>query len=153
MKPPQRLDAYLPPPAIIVVTANTFEETQLKTLDMKFDDFIHKPFQVEVLLKTIAKHLGVHYVYEASSPNIEMKLQNKPQQNVETLKSEDFQQLSSEWINQVYLSASELDETKLVSLIEQISQEYSEIASKLMNLLNKYRFDQIVNLIKPNLKC
>jgi predicted ATPase/signal transduction histidine kinase/serine/threonine protein kinase/DNA-binding response OmpR family regulator len=145
--------AQLPPPAIIVVTANTFEETQLKTLDMKFDDFIHKPFQVEVLLKTIAKHLGVHYVYEASSPNIEMKLQNKPQENVETLKSEDFQQLSSEWINQVYLSASELDETKLASLIEQISQEYSEIASKLMNLLNKYRFDQIVNLIKPNLKC
>jgi predicted ATPase/signal transduction histidine kinase/CheY-like chemotaxis protein len=141
----------LPPPIIIAITANTFEETRLETLGMGFDDFVHKPFQAEALLETISKHLGVNYLREASSQAAGMILQTEPNATLDSITLEDFQQLPPECINQIYLAASALDESKLAVLIGQISEEYPAIASIFMNLLNNFRFDQIVNLVKPNL--
>jgi signal transduction histidine kinase/DNA-binding NarL/FixJ family response regulator len=145
------VQAKLSPPVIIAITANTFEETRLKALEMGFDDFINKPFHIATLFEKLAKHLGVGYVYEASSSAAPMKVQNEPDVNFTSIKLEDFQQLSPEWLNQVYLSASALDEDRLLKLIEQISEEHPAIASMCLNLLQKFRFDQIVNLTKPNL--
>jgi predicted ATPase/signal transduction histidine kinase/DNA-binding response OmpR family regulator len=140
----------LPSPIVIAVTANTFEETRLKCVEMGFDDFVDKPFQVEMLLETIAKHLGIRYQYEASSPNTGMKRQNEPNEDRAALQSEDFQVLSSDWIDRVYLAASELDESKLGVLIEEIREEYPAIANNLANLIENFRFDRIVSLIQPN---
>jgi predicted ATPase/signal transduction histidine kinase/DNA-binding NarL/FixJ family response regulator len=141
----------LPPPIIIAVTANTFEETRLKSVEMGFDDFVDKPFQVERLLETIAKHLGARYRYDLSSLDSGIKRQNDPNGNRDALQSEDFQAFSSEWLHQVYAASSELDESELVVLIEQIREEYPAIASNLTNLLENFRFDLIVSLIQPNL--
>jgi two-component system, sensor histidine kinase and response regulator len=143
----------LPPPIIIAVTANTFEETRLKSVEMGFDDFVDKPFQVERILETIAKHLGARYRYEASSPDTGIKRQNEPNGNRDALQSEDFQALSLEWLDQVYVASSELDEANLVVLIEQIREEYPAIANNLTYLLENFRFDQIVSLIQPNLNA
>jgi predicted ATPase/signal transduction histidine kinase/DNA-binding response OmpR family regulator len=147
----QAAQAQLPPPVIIAVTANTFEETRLKTIELGFDDFVHKPFKAEALLEIIAQHLGARYLYEERSPDAGMKSHNEPHKNQDTLELEDFQQLSSEWMNQVYHSASELDEVRLIELIEQIRAENPAIAHTLANFLSNFRFDQIIQLMQSNL--
>ena len=147
----QSVKSHRPSPIMIAVTANTFEETRIKALEMGFDDFVHKPFQVETLLETIAKHLGFSYLRKGSSSATGMKLQNEIKDNLDMIKSEDFQNLSSEWKSQIFLAASALDESRLLELIEGMSEEHSRISSTLMMFLKKFRFDQIVNLIEPNL--
>jgi CheY-like chemotaxis protein len=138
------------PPFIVAITANTFEETRLETLDVEFDDFVHKPFQAEALLEIIAKHLGVVYVREESSQPAGMKLQTESDLPSDSTLLKDLQKLPQKWIAQVYLAASELDEYRVKELIEEINAEYPLIANALLNFLNNFRFDKIVNLVDPN---
>jgi predicted ATPase/signal transduction histidine kinase/DNA-binding NarL/FixJ family response regulator len=138
------------PPFIVAITANTFEETCPETLEVGFDDFVHKPFQAEALLETIAKHLGVQYLREGNLQNLGIELQIDPDIISDSAISRDLQQLPQKWIKQVYLAASELDESKLKGLIEEINAEYPAIANTLLNLLNNFRFDKIVNLVQLN---
>jgi transcription termination factor NusB len=106
-----------------------------------------------MLLETIAKHLGVSYLYEASLPAPGIKLQKVTKKDQEMPQSEDFQLLALDWSARVYEAASELDESKLGALIEQIRDEHPAIASNLTNLLKNFRFDRIVSLIQPNLNA
>ncbi|WP_404790295.1 AAA family ATPase [Altericista sp. CCNU0014] len=144
----QAAQAQQQPPIVIAITANTFEETRLKSMEMGFDDFVHKPFQAEALFETIAKHLGVRYLREANLQTAGLKLETESDALLDAVTSEDFQKISPEWLDRVNLAASELHESKLTELIEQISEEYPEIASTLRNLLKNFRFDRIVNLVQ-----
>ncbi len=51
--------------AIIALTATAFNEDREFMLELGCNDFIRKPFQEEILLNVIAKHLGVEYIYES----------------------------------------------------------------------------------------
>lgn len=52
------------PIPIIALTASTFKEQQRAIRAAGCDACIHKPFQRELLLHIIAKHLGLQYLYE-----------------------------------------------------------------------------------------
>jgi predicted ATPase/signal transduction histidine kinase/DNA-binding response OmpR family regulator len=147
----QSVKSQQPLPIVIAVTANTFEDTRLKTVEMGFNDFVHKPFQVETLLETLAQHSGIRYLREGASSSIEPQVQNEPKHYPKTLSSEDFQILAYESRLQIHLAASSLDEAKLLELIELISEEHPALASILMSFLKKFRFDQIVALFEPTL--
>lgn len=50
---------------IIAVTASSFDEQREEVLALGCDDFVRKPFQEEVLLQILAKHLHLSYEREA----------------------------------------------------------------------------------------
>ncbi|NEQ98782.1 MAG: response regulator, partial [Cyanothece sp. SIO2G6] len=54
-------------PIIIALTANAFEEDRKRALDTGCDDFVRKPYQEQDLLDTMAKYLGVTYLYQDNS--------------------------------------------------------------------------------------
>lgn len=48
---------------VIAVTASGFDDSQSKMVQLKFDDYLRKPFKREVILETIGKYLSVDYIY------------------------------------------------------------------------------------------
>ncbi|MCC5634176.1 response regulator, partial [Nostoc sphaeroides CHAB 2801] len=51
------------PPIVIALTGSAFEEDRIVALSTGCDDFVRKPFRVEVIYEKMAQHLGVTYIY------------------------------------------------------------------------------------------
>jgi CheY-like chemotaxis protein len=56
---------------IVALTASGLEEDRTMILEEGCDDYVRKPFYEEELYDTIAKHLGVRYVYAAQTSETE----------------------------------------------------------------------------------
>ncbi|NET40377.1 MAG: hypothetical protein F6K19_52010, partial [Cyanothece sp. SIO1E1] len=57
-------------------------------------------------------------------------------------------QMPTEWVNQLHQAATQLDENKMLSLIEQMNEGDDAIATTLLELVNNFRFDKIVELTR-----
>ncbi|MBM0745591.1 hypothetical protein JOY44_29670 (plasmid) [Phormidium sp. CLA17] len=57
--------------------------------------------------------------------------------------------MPSSWIAQLHQSAMQLDDKQVFSLIAAIPPEHAAIAIALTDLVNRVRFDKIVNLSQP----
>ncbi len=66
---------HTPQTVIIALSATAFEEDRAIMLASGCDDSVSKPFQRELLLHTMARHLGVQYVYD-DCPNANSSVQN-----------------------------------------------------------------------------
>jgi signal transduction histidine kinase len=125
---------------IIALTASVFDERKAAILAAGCDDFIHKPFQEQILLEKIAHHLGVRYIYE--SPPIPSK---KPVAN-SMLTKKDLSVMPCEWHKHLNLAAIIGDEEKMLPLIEQIPEQYADLKLALTDLVYNFQFDIIANL-------
>ena len=128
---------------IIAITASVFEEQRQKILESGCDDFVGKPFQREELLAKMADHLGVKYVYEAgrSQPGhpISPALSTP-------LSADSLAIMSNEWLEKLYSSAAQGSDILTLQLIEEIPGDRAQLIHALTNLVNNFRFDQIMNL-------
>ncbi|MGF1491952.1 MAG: PAS domain S-box protein [Microcoleaceae cyanobacterium] len=68
---------------IVALTASVLQEDQAIILSAGCDDFLRKPFRVEALFQTIAKHLGVNFDYDegTGSPCAQVLSTRTPIQN------------------------------------------------------------------------
>lgn len=67
------------------------------------------------------------------------------------LSSLDLTKMPREWIEQLHHAAIAVDSDRLVQLIEQISGEHRTIAEALVELVNSYCFDEIINLTETKI--
>lgn len=137
--------------AIIVLTASAFEEERQVILSAGCDDFVRKPFKEEELLRAIAQHLDVKYLYEDEAPPIETKRENSQNlQNIETIHNSDMAlqiaKMPTNWIKQLYQAAVANNDTLIFQLIEQIPSDNFALAIHLTDLAVEFEFDQIVQL-------
>lgn len=58
----------LPKTIIIALTASVFEHERAQILAGGSDDFVMKPFRVDLVLEKLAQHLGIQYRYAAEGP-------------------------------------------------------------------------------------
>lgn len=132
--------------AIIALTASAFEEQEQSILESGCDDFIRKPFREEILLKKISEHLGVNYVYETEP---QTTLTTKNSQFVESLKltREDLISMPPDWVEALYQSALAMDDQLVIELIQEIPESEINLAKKLIELVDNFRLDLIVELI------
>ncbi len=143
---------------IIALTASAFESKRTATLEAGCDDYLRKPFKENQLLAKIKEHLGVEYIYEESSQCLVKSDRSIPQASLENTSEERPDQLNSEslkcmpmkWLQQFKQAATELDETKLESLIKQIPEVYNYLVPPLSNLVNNFQFERIVELINKH---
>jgi PAS domain S-box-containing protein len=136
-------------PAIIALTASAFEEERNLILHTGCDDFVSKPFREALLLAKIAEHTGVEFVYEStstvpsSSPTTDLAESNLMQE-VTTLVG----QMSQDWRQAVYQAASRGDDDALLERIAEISQGDRPGASTLINWVNNFQFELIMQLMQ-----
>jgi CheY-like chemotaxis protein len=127
---------------IIALTASAFEEERTVALSAGCDDFVRKPLQETVIFEKMAQYLGVSYVYEQSIQS-SSRYQGTTQS---VLTPEALAAMPAEWVAQLNEAATQVDGELISQLIAQIPQEKVELANGLTDLVNNYRFDQIIAL-------
>ncbi|MBD2484188.1 hybrid sensor histidine kinase/response regulator [Planktothrix sp. FACHB-1365] len=128
--------------AIIAVTASVLEEEKAIVLSAGCDNFIRKPFTEQRIFESLSKHLGVQYIYEETQAILNNKL------NVQ-LTSHDLNLMSQDWIDKLYKSALEADGQVVMELITEIPKTQIFLIQSLTQLVRKFQFEQIVELIEP----
>ncbi|MEO1431019.1 MAG: PAS domain S-box protein [Cyanobacteria bacterium J06633_8] len=128
---------------LIAQTANAFNEDKKLIMSLGCDDFISKPFQQEVLLKKIAYHLGVKYIYR----NEQQDLSSNNCHYLVT--SESLKVMSAQWRSLLFQAASICNQKVVLELLMEMPEANSNpMKNYLINLADNFDFNKILNLIK-----
>jgi Signal transduction histidine kinase len=129
--------------AIIAVTASVLEEEKAIVLSAGCDDFIRKPFTENNIFDTLAKHLGVKYIYAETKPSVLSMVTDNG------LTSQHLSSMSKEWIISLHQATLEADTILVMQLIAEIPQTKTHLIQSLTQLVRKFQFEQIINLVEP----
>ncbi|WP_373534130.1 ATP-binding protein [Microcoleus sp.] len=129
--------------AIIALTASVLEEERAIVLSAGCDDFLRKPFVEHSIFETLAKHLGVKYIYaETISPVLD-DTEKSP------LTSEDLTCMTQEWISQLYAAALEANTNLVLQVVGEIPQTETRLIKSLTKIAIQFKFEQILDLVEP----
>jgi CheY-like chemotaxis protein len=136
----RRIKAFDPAPIVIALTGSALEEERAIALAAGCDDFIRKPFRETEIFERMEHFLGVRYRYESIQPPTQTEI--VPVEPTPAL----LAVMPSEWREQLYQAATQVDAEQILQLIDQIPNERASLAHALTDLVEQYRFDRIVNL-------
>ena len=129
--------------AVIALTASVLEEEKAIVLSAGCDDFVRKPFAEYTIFDTLAKHLGVKYIYaETNVPTID-------QRSKTILTSLQLTCMPREWISQLYEAALEANTNLVLQLVGQIPEIETHLIQSLTTLARQFEFEQLVDLVEP----
>ena len=128
---------------VIALTADAFEEDRYLILAAGCDDFVSKPFRSEIIFDKLCHHLGVRYIYE------DKHYSAASTQCLPSLTQKDLAVMPAEWLAELHASAESAFEKQMFLLVEQIPKEYSYLAESIIDLVNNFRLDIIIDLTKP----
>ncbi|MBF0450193.1 MAG: response regulator [Candidatus Magnetomorum sp.] len=130
---------------IVAITAHAFEEFREDILAVGCDDFIRKPYRESEIFDSIQKLLGVTFVTEKRYyTNHTKHLTVSP---AVELQKDDVSVLPKIIRKRIKTMAVNLDASRFETLVEEIRQEYPEIAGKLFELSRQFRYDHILNCL------
>ena len=137
---------------IIALTASVLQQEQSVILSAGCDDFVRKPFQVDVLFEKIAKHLGVRFLYEENltelSPGETLSQNSQSTQitHLSQLTPEALGVMPQSWIQDLNQAATQLNHQLVLNAIDQIPQNHASLSQVLTQLANDFRYDIIIDL-------
>ena len=142
---------------IVALTASVFDNKPA-ILAAGCNDCVQKPFREEELFAKIAQHLGVQYIYAqqqlGQTSNSQENRIPQPAGILEPNKTKNIATsilaMPIQWRTDLYEAALLLNEELCIELIAQTSNDYPDLYSSLKNLLDNFRFDLVMNLIKPD---
>ncbi|AFY78675.1 signal transduction histidine kinase [Pleurocapsa sp. PCC 7327] len=137
-------------PIIIALTGSAFEEDRIAALSAGCDDFVRKPFRVEVIFEKIAEHLGVRYLYSfpqwrsgvvENLPDLSQLSRLQPDELREALAA-----MPQQWVKQLHQAALKVNAKQILMLVEQLPQPNDYLANTLTYLVNNFCFEEIIAL-------
>ena len=133
---------------IIALTAAAFEDDRLKALSNGFDGFIRKPFREKYIVKALAEHLGVHFVYETAQPTREAETSLAPAapQSAEQ-PAWSLAGRKPKWLAEMRQAVTEGDLKWLRLLAQQVQAEDEALANHLSKLVGDLELDEITRLL------
>lgn len=133
---------------IIALTASVFEEKRGEIIASGCDDFIRKPFQEEVIFEKINEFLGVRYIYEQLPPITSISTNNRyfVSEKPDSFFLPLLGQMPLSWVQQLNHAANEVNEELVFQLIEEISEDFVNLATALKDLLEDFRLDRIIRI-------
>jgi signal transduction histidine kinase/FixJ family two-component response regulator len=123
---------------IIALTASVLDADRMFILSEGCDDFLRKPFVQEDILEMLEKHLGVTFLAEddAEKPVVSGEA---PQLTPELLRP-----VAENWRAIFRKATEEADYARLRQLLEELPSQYSETASVLVALVNRFEYETIL---------
>lgn len=136
---------------IIAVSSGGVETQKANSLLRYCDEFLKKPFDLQILLEKIADHLQVKYLYEPIDNELPSTDRNR--RISPPLTSKDLDDLPIYWKQSVYQAASIGNQSQLKELIQQISSDNDVLIHQLTFLVDHYDFRKIreITQINPNI--
>lgn len=159
----KRIKAHLKGQAtvIIALTASAFDEERSVILSAGCDDFVAKPFREQVILEKMAKYLGVRYVYDREPSSSSQGSQFSSDLGADEIagnmrrgdlpfiiSASSFTVMPTEWIDELYEAAEEVDNDWIFRLILTIPPIHANFGSAIAELVNNFRCDRIIDLIE-----
>ncbi|MEJ2661990.1 MAG: ATP-binding protein, partial [Desulfobacteraceae bacterium] len=130
---------------IVALTAHALEEERVRILAAGCDDFIRKPYRSSEIFESLAKHLGVRFVYAEES-----RAAPEPVLPVAAALTSLPDPLIVE-LEQVLLR---LDADAIAAVINRIRQHDEDLAAALTTLAKGFQYGKILRLIEESrLKC
>jgi two-component system CheB/CheR fusion protein len=130
--------------AIIALTATAFNEDREFMLKLGCNDFIRKPFQEEILLNVIAKHLGVEYIYESDEGD--NNIASAEQNYFKQLTPEALKVMPEQWCKSLHEKATNCNQDSVLQLLSEIPEHHQVLKLQLEDLADNYQFDEIAKL-------
>ncbi|MCT7961094.1 PAS domain S-box protein [Laspinema sp. D1] len=129
---------------VIALTASVFEENRNLILSAGCNKFLRKPCRQEVLLETLAQHLGVRYRYE--DPESGIKGNGDSTDGAFMLHSLALQGMPVPWMRRLHNAALAADSEAIEELIQEMAEGSAAIAHGLQDWTDNFRFDKISGL-------
>ncbi len=126
---------------IIALTATAFEEDRETIMLEGCDDFVRKPFRKEVLYDTLARHLGVSFVYEERE--VGAVAPSAGASSVEALAAQP-----SDWLAELRAATIKADLNRMLALLEQIRGQDAGLAEALEGLAHDFEYKRILTLLE-----
>jgi PAS domain S-box-containing protein len=127
---------------IVALTASAFKEDRAMILSEGCDDYVRKPFREEEIFDTLAKHLGVRFVYEEEASPVGVPAEAAGG----ALTKAALATLPAGWVVSLHQAATQLDADLILDLLDQIRDQHAPIADALQSLVHDFRFDTILTL-------
>ncbi len=127
---------------IVALTASVFREQRSLVLESGCDDFLRKPFREEEIFETIARHLGVRYLYERSAG------EGPEAPPAPAITAEALVRLPRTALAELRQAAIECDSERLAQLVEGIRPTAADVAAALERLARVYRYPEILDLLE-----
>jgi PAS domain S-box-containing protein len=141
---------------IVALTATAFEEDRERVMLEGCDDFVRKPFRKDEIYDTLARHLGVSFVYEEEpSAPAETAAPARTVLSVEAMAT-----LPASWLADLRGATIKADLNQILTLVEQMCQHAGAdplapdaqatvaLADALADLAQNYEYKQILTLIE-----
>jgi PAS domain S-box-containing protein len=136
---------------IIALTAQASQSDRSLALVSGCNDYISKPFREQTLFQKIGEYLGLEYVYAPQSSgeqSINLAPVVSPLTNTPDLTL--LGKLPKVWLAQVEDAAICGNDSEIAKLVAQLPSELAPLASYLIELADKYQFEQIIRLVQVN---
>jgi PAS domain S-box-containing protein len=127
---------------IIAVTASALDEEKAEILKLGVNDFVRKPFREAELLESMRIHGGIDYTYEEF-------VTDKNQPDGEDASMLAFAQKLAAGLKKKMTEAAVMGDMDLLQdYIAVVAESDQQLAEHLTKLVNNFRFEEIVSLIK-----
>ncbi|MEJ2660016.1 MAG: response regulator, partial [Desulfobacteraceae bacterium] len=127
---------------IVALTAHALEEEKARILAAGCDDFVRKPYREEEIFEIMAAHLGIKYVYAVGRENPD------PVGPEVDLRPEQLATLPADLRARLYQSVVELDEDRILALIEKIKMVDAPMAAVLSTFVDKFALWPLLDLLE-----
>ncbi len=124
---------------IVAVTAEAFKEQQQEMLDAGMDDFVRKPYRFDEIYDSLARQLGIRYLYRSDTPEEQAKSV--------TLTAEMLDSLPTTLRIELKESLQELDSERIEKAILQINEVDTQLGSVLSHLADYFDYPAILNAL------
>ncbi|HEY9844754.1 MAG TPA: response regulator, partial [Candidatus Caenarcaniphilales bacterium] len=138
---------------IIALTASAFEEQRANILAAGCDDLVRKPFREQVIFDKLTEHLGVQFIYEKQERGENLAPSRSPlagQPPWQNITASNLTVMPAEWTATLHQAATRVNAKLISELLAQIPEEHIPLAHALQDLVDRYRFDIIVDLTQAS---
>jgi signal transduction histidine kinase/ligand-binding sensor domain-containing protein/DNA-binding NarL/FixJ family response regulator len=135
--------------AIIALTASALEEDRVLILSEGCDDYVRKPFREEELFAATAKHLGVHYLYEAlpteagEADGLHLRPE-EPSAGEHKWLVERLREAGPAWLDQLERATMLGDLESIHRLADHLAVQHQPLADEIVALADRYQHEQIL---------
>jgi CheY-like chemotaxis protein len=125
---------------IVAITASVLAERHQEILACGCDEVVRKPYRDHEIYDTMARHLGIQYIYKETTADAPLKVES-------AVTAAMLSDLSPELLHELDDACLTLNSETILAVITRIENDAPEITTGLRDLLNNYQIGRIRELI------